>query len=98
MISSLFDRQAARMCNLARRAHGPAGRLFWEDVLPGEVGAGRIEDLVLHLQDPVLAPELGQLAPLVPGQSRVPSRTSAWAIHGRRQDSAIPRSRAISRT
>ena len=39
-----------------RQAPGPAGTLFWEDVLPGKVGAGPFEDLHFHLQDPLLPP------------------------------------------
>ena len=34
---------------------------LWEHVLPGEVGRGSLEDLVLQLEHPVLAPQRDQL-------------------------------------
>ena len=40
---------------VARRALGPPGRSFWEDVLPREVGARAPEDLDFHLEDPLAA-------------------------------------------
>src|SRR3712207_2277015 len=57
-------RPPRRRCR-RRQAPGPAGTLFWEDVLPGEVGTGPLEDLDLHLRNPQLAPQPDQLSPLV---------------------------------
>src|SRR3954466_15244474 len=51
-----------------RRVHGPPGRSFWEDVLPGEVGTGPLEDFHLHLQCPVAAAQLGELLAFAAGQ------------------------------
>ena len=39
-----------------RRAHGPAGTLVWEHVLPREVGAGPLQDLNLHRLHPADPP------------------------------------------
>jgi hypothetical protein len=50
-------------------APGPAGTLFWEDVLPGEVGAGPFEDLHFYLQNPLLPAQPDQLGSLVAGQA-----------------------------
>ena len=62
-------RPPRRRCR-RRRALGPAGTLFWEHVLPGEVGGGPLEDLDLHLLDPELPPQPDQLGPLVSRQTR----------------------------
>src|SRR5690606_31588257 len=51
-----------------RRVHGPASRLLWEDVLPGEISRRSLEDLVFHLKLPITAPQLGEFLLLLTGQ------------------------------
>jgi len=64
-----------------RPAHGPAGPSFWEHVLPGEERRGPLEDLDLHLQDPVAAAQLDQLRPLVPGRAIGPAGLHVIGLH-----------------
>src|SRR6202451_1195755 len=52
-----------------RQAHGPAGRLLWEDILPREIGSRTPQDLFLLLQQPVTAPQLSELFLLAAGQA-----------------------------
>ena len=41
-----------------RRAPGPAGKLLWENALPGEIGRGTLQYVVLQLKLPVLRAQL----------------------------------------
>src|SRR5512143_3575809 len=43
-----------------RQAHGPAGKLLWENVLPGEKRSRAFEDLVFQLEPTLLLAELGE--------------------------------------
>ena len=62
-------RPPRRRCR-RRRELGPAGRSFWEDVLPSEVRARALQDLDLHLLDAVLAAQPDALGPLVGASTR----------------------------
>src|SRR4051812_47505058 len=62
--------RSPRRRNNRRRVHGPAGRLLWEDILPGEVRGRTLEDLVFHLESAGFLAQLGQLTLFVAGQSR----------------------------
>ena len=53
-----------------RRVHGPAGRLLWENVLPGEVRGRPLEDLDFHLQPPLVPAQLGEFLLLLARQLR----------------------------
>src|ERR1700722_18590061 len=44
-----------------RRAPGPAGKLLWENALPGEIGRGTLQYVVLQLKLPVLPAQLSYL-------------------------------------
>ena len=54
-----------------QRVHRPAGRSVWEDILPGEIRRGPLENLHLKLSSTLIPPQLRELFFLDAGQARL---------------------------